>query len=169
MLVGADRNLKDSLKRYDDAWKRSDLKIKAKPTTISWKVANKADLFKNLEILKDKTEQVHIGTVNERFIASVVLTKPVHGMFIIKILERRAGSYDPLGLDSIDYLVDDIETVYEQLKDLYITKESNEVHEWLSLRFDDKKFEAKFTDHLVLDVAIKELKIAANRIMENLK
>jgi len=169
MLVGGAQSLEESLRKYDAAWQRLNLKIDAKPTTISWKVASTADLFKNLEGISDNTEQVHIGTVNNRFIASVALLKPVHGMYIIKILERRPGSSDPLGLDSIDYLVDDINETYKLIKDLGTDKEDNEVHEWLSLRFgENKEFEAKITDHLVLAVAIKELKTAVNKIEKNL-
>jgi len=168
-LIGDRQTLEEALKKYDAAWQEINLNIRAKPTTISWKVAGKDDLFKNLEFLKDNTEQVHIGTVNNRFIASVALLNSVHGMYIIKILERRPGSHDPLGLDSIDYLVDDIDEAYTLIKDLGAVRENNEVHEWLSLRFgESKEFEAKITDHLVLEVAIKEMQMAVKKIMKEL-
>jgi hypothetical protein len=165
MLIGGEHNIEQAFKKYNAAWRKLSLKLKAKPTTISWKVASKDDLFKNLEVLKNQTEQVHIGTVNDRFIASVVLTQPIHNMSIIKILERRAGSRDLLGLDSIDYLVENINASHEKIKDYGAVKESNAMHEWLSLRFgENKEFEAKFTDHLVLEVAIKELQLSINKI-----
>jgi hypothetical protein len=42
-----------------------------------------------------------------------------------------------------------------------ITKVRNDIHEWLSLRFGkDHEFEAKFLDHSLIDVIVKELQIA---------
>jgi hypothetical protein len=68
-------------------------------------------------------------------------------------------------LDSIDYLVNNLNETYEFLEHAGVVKESNDNHSWLSLRFGkNKEFEAKFTDHLVLEVAIKELKIAIDKI-----
>jgi len=134
---------------------------KFRATTLSVKVADKAALFQVLQVNQKIIEQVHIGTVSDRYIASAVLTESAFDMPILKILERRPGSDDPLGLDSIDYLVYDLEQTYEHFvaAGLPIVKEHNEMHEWLSLRFGpDDRFEAKLTDHIVLEVAIKELK-----------
>jgi hypothetical protein len=171
-LVGA-------LQRYNLAWKAlikeyklQDFADYAQATTVSWKVADKAKLFFNLESLGQYAEQMHVGTVNNRYIASVVLHKPLEAnIWLIKILERRAGSRDALGLDSIDYLVPDIEQTYTGLKaaGLYVVKEHNDKHAWLSLRFGrDDEFEAKFTDHLVLDVAQKELRDGEAQILKRL-
>jgi hypothetical protein len=175
-LGGSPETLKKALEDYNAAWKAflvvrhlETLEHTAVPNTISWKVADKADLFAVLESLKTDAEQMHVGTVNDRLIASVVLHKPYDGMSIVKILERRPGSDDPLGLDSLDYMVKDPEHTYELLKDAeaHIVKESNEVHDWLSLRFGKNlEFEAKFVDHLVLAVAIKEMEIAQTKLLK---
>jgi hypothetical protein len=168
-----------ALLRYKIAWRKlieeyelEDFTNFAIPTTISWKVANKDQLYEDLYKIRKETEQVHIGTVNDRFIASAVLHEPFEDdLWIIKILERRAGSKDALGLDSIDYLVPDLQRTYDGLKaaGLYVVKEHNEVHEWLSMRFgNNDQFEAKFTDHLVIAVAGKELKIAEDAILKKL-
>jgi len=158
---------------YRKAWvkllEQSDsLKLDARPTTLSIKVADKAALYKILQDNADNIEQVHIGTVNDRYIASAALKRPYQGLPILKILERRPGASDPLGLDSLDYLVNDIEQTFRALQNagLAVLKEHNEVHEWLSLRFGDKnQFEAKFTDHLVLEVAIKELGLSIKKLL----
>lgn len=175
-LLSGRMSVREALDAYEAAWKAflvvhhlESLKQIARPTTLSWKVATKTELFANLEAIARLTEQVHIGTVNNRFIASVVLHEPLeNGLAIIKILERRTGSNDALGLDSIDYLVDDTDHVLALLRaaQAQVAAEHNEVHDWLSLRFgESNQFEAKFTDHLVIDVAIKELKLAKKRLL----
>ena len=164
---------------YDAAWEqlvdKNDLQAfeqLAIPTTISWKVDGHKALFDNLEQLAAQTEQVHIGSVNNRFIATIVLLEPYRDIRLIKILERRAGSSDLLGLDSIDYLVENVTAVSEQLAkatDCTLQKEHNDWHSWLSMRFGEKReFEAKFTDHLVLQVAQKEMSQAEKEILSSL-
>lgn len=164
-----------ALKEYDKAWKAflvvyhaEPIGTMARPTTLSWKVADKAELFTCLEDNAAHIEQVHIGTVNDRYIASAALKQPFEGLPILKILERRPGSTDPLGLDSIDYLIKDKEKVFTLLEQAgaAIERQHNDVHDWLSLRFGDRKqYEAKFTDHLVLEVAIKELNISVENLL----
>lgn len=175
-LLEGRHSLADALTEYDAAWqefiKEYHLQKWAKllsPSTISWKVAGKEALFENLEALAPETEQVHIGTVNGRFIASVLLSRPVRdGIKIVKILERRAGSSDLLGLDSIDFMVKDLQQTYQTLQKAgaSVIEESNDMHDWLSLRFGGQKYEAKLVDHVVLEVAVKELR-AAIKDLEN--
>ncbi|GEM_PF-2189044 len=141
-------------------------------TTLSWKVANRTTLFDVLESNAAEIEQVHIGTVNDRYIASATLREPFSGLPILKILERRSGSEDPLGLDSVDYLTDDLDGVFTSFHaaGLHIVREHNDMHAWLSLRFGEAdEFEAKITDHLVLDVGVKELQLASKQIQQQLK
>jgi len=160
-----------TLDSYNQAWRRlvKDKGLNSfKATTLSVKVANKSELYKVLLDNEAGIEQVHIGTVNARYIASAVLKQPYRDLNILKILERRSDSTDPLGLDSLDYLVADINQTFKKLKaaGLPIVKEYNDVHVWLSLRFGDyDEFEAKFTDHLVLGVAIKELQMSIEKIL----
>ncbi|HSX36915.1 MAG TPA: hypothetical protein VLG13_02245 [Patescibacteria group bacterium] len=165
--------LQTSLGEYEAAWKAflvdnrlEQLEQIAVPTTLSLKVANKAELFRYLEDNAGNIEQVHIGTVNDRYIASAALKEPIDNLPILKILQRRPGSSDSLGLDSIDYLVKSTEEVFRLLQGAGATieKQHNEVHAWLSLRFGSKKqYEAKFTDHVVLEVAIKELRMTIDK------
>lgn len=175
-LNGGRHSLEAALDEYETAWQNfikvnnlNEWASAIKTNTISWKVADKATLFENLEQLADLTEQVHIGTVNNRFIASIVLHEPTwQSVKIIKILERRAGSADSLGLDSIDFLVSNTEEAFKALQKVKggeIQKENNDMHAWLSLRFgENEEFEAKLVDHTVLAVAIKELKLAIKNL-----
>ncbi len=171
-LVGA-------LQRYNLAWRAflneydlHDFAAYAQATTLGWKVADKAKLFSSLQSIAIDIEQVHIGTVDERHIASVILHTPLEAnLWILKILERRAGSKDALGLDSIDYLVPDIEQTFRGLETagVYVVREQNDMHKWLSVRFgQNDEFEAKFSDQLVLDVAGRELKDSENAILQKL-
>lgn len=173
-LQGGDQPLELQLQGYMSAW--SELGISSTSvmaTTLSWKVANKAGLFWNMKNLSPLIEQMHVGTVNDRYIASMVLKQPIQqSIWVIKILERRPGSQDALGLDSLDYLVKDLSAAREdvQLKGHKIAAEHNDMHEWLSLRFGaDDAFEAKFVDRIVLDVAIKELQLSTEAIQASIK
>jgi hypothetical protein len=175
-LSGGSLPVSEAYKDYQAAWtaflkayKLQSLERLAKPTTFSWKVADKAELFKNLVDTAAITEEVHIGTVNGRFIASSVLTTPIENdLYILKILERRSGSSDPLGLDSIDFLCQDSSAVVKMLESAgaNAVPEHNDMHGWISLRFgENNQYEAKFTDHLVLSVAIKEMHQAEDKLV----
>jgi hypothetical protein len=169
-LSGGAASLETMLEAYQAAWRAfivvnhlESFERLLTPIAMSWKVEHKIALYANLRLLGDKASQVHIGTVNDRFIAMALLRKPYTGVRIIKIMERRATAHDPLGLDSIDYYVIDLEKVYEILKTAgaRVEKERNDVHEWLSLRFGkNHEYEAKFIDHSLVDVAIAELEAA---------
>jgi hypothetical protein len=178
-LIGGRDALDLMLDAYNKTWQNfvanNNLQAFAQialPTTISWKVEDRKSLFNNLEQLAEHSEQVHIGMVDHRFIASIVLIEPYQGMRLIKILERRADSNDPLGLDSIDYLVEKLSSTYELLgraTDCSLQKQHNDHHSWLSLRFGEtREFEAKFTDHLVLDIAQKQLASSEQEILSSL-
>lgn len=171
-LIGA-------LQRYKLAWRKllteHGLEVISQTsvaTTVSWKVGDKARLFADLEEIAPHTEQVHIGTVNDRFIASAVLKKPMEdSLWIVKILERRPRSVDPLGLDSVDFITKDPAAVFAACKQagLTVVRERNPMHEWISVRFGaNDEFEAKFTDHLVLDIAEREIRHANDAILARL-
>lgn len=171
-LSGGETSLKTALQAYKSAWKAfivinhlEALEYTLEPAAISWKVEHKVALLTNLRLLADKASQVHIGTVNDRFIATAVLREPYENFPYVKILERRRAVHDPLGLDSLDYRVQDLERTFGVLRKARarITKESNSAHTWLSLRFgNNDQFEAKFIDHSLLDIAINELTDARN-------
>lgn len=163
--------IQSALAAHNKAWHEikteKELRTVGTPTTLSIKVVDKRTLFEMLEENASCIEQTHIGTVNDRYIASAALIEPYEDLPILKVLERRPASSDPTGLDSVDYLVEDIEATFRELiaAGLPVVKESNDVHAWLSLRFGpEDRFEAKFTDHVVLEVAVKELKMTIEKL-----
>jgi hypothetical protein len=170
MVFDKNLDVDASLQTHKLAWQELRTKyglLEFRATTLSIKVADKAALYAVLQDNVNNIEQVHIGTVNDRYIASAVLKEPFESLPILKVLERRPGANDSLGLDSIDYLVDDLGQTFQMLHEagLPVVKEQNDVHAWLSLRFgESSRFEAKLTDHVVLEVAIKELQISIDSL-----
>jgi len=168
------------LKAYSIAWEKFVTSLgeggawlgTLPPTALGWKVADRASFNRTLATLSDSSEQLHVGTVNGRKIASIVVPKPLEGdIHIIKLMERRRGSNDPIGLDHVDFLLaDSLEAAAKRLDKAKIpyTPEANDIHRWLSLRFgEDGKHEAKLLDHLVLDVAVEEMRAAIVEIVKN--
>ncbi len=177
-LSGSSESLPVWLADYTAAWKAfmvvhhlDILDSILKQTTISWKVSSRTDFLDNIAILTDLAGQIHIGTVNGRHIATAILHQAYDDLPIIKVMERREGSNDRLGLDSIDYLTDDLNATYQILIEAgaHVVREHNAVHRWLSLRFGQNlQYEAKITDHLLIDVAIKELEQAKSRVLKQI-
>ncbi len=143
--------------------------LAGKPTAIGWKVADLHEFMQALEqLLASDVEQTHIGRVNDRYIASIVFHTPLAvSVKVIKLMQRRIGSSDPLGLDHVDFTVPKLVSATLALKAAKVPyeTESNDAHEWLSLRFGEgQSMEAKFVDHTVLDVCIAELQDAAKSL-----
>jgi hypothetical protein len=133
-----------------------------KPSTVAYKAQDIEDFNQILGSLleKDLANQCHIGFVDKRYIASIVLRKPVFfkDVRIVNLMQRRLNSTDPVGLDHMDFYVNSLAEIENEFKKKGLKGweyESNESHRWISLKFDDT--EAKFVDHLVLDVCVKEL------------
>jgi len=177
-LTGGTESLETELTEYLAAWHKfkmehmlTEADFDPIATTISWKVAEKATLFENLYQIGDAVEQTHVGTVNGRFIASSVLHAPYQGMRLLKIMERRSGSSDRLGLDGLDFYVSDMGQVKTLLQKTgsAVQAEQYDMHRWLSLRFgSENQYEAKFVDHLVLRVAIEELEVTQADLLKQI-
>jgi len=135
--------------------------IDLKPTTIGWKTTDISEFNATLSgyLADSSVTQCHIGFVDQRYIASIVFKEPIYtNVRILKLMQRRPNSTDPVGLDHADFAVDNLGQIEALLKKnpaLKWSHESNEVHGWISVWFNDT--EAKFVDHLVLDVGVKEL------------
>lgn len=133
-----------------------------KPTSIGWKTTD-IEEFNNLFLeLRDQCDQIHLGWVNERWLASLHLKDAAlpGGITIIKLMQRRPDSSDPVGLDHLDFHASSEEGIINVLAgetDLNIAEESNNpLCHWHSVRFDGQ--EAKLRSDTVLDVCIAELK-----------
>src|SRR2546423_1650460 len=78
-----------------------------RPTSVGWKTTDVADFDKRFAILRDLSDQIHMGWMNERWIATFHLRsqKLNWGIEVVKLMQRRPGSSDPVGLDNIDFLM----------------------------------------------------------------
>lgn len=161
-LNDLDNKSKQYWQLWDEFRKENNLPD-LKPSTVAFKAQNIEEFNQILGSLleTDVVNQCHIGFVDKRYIASIVLRKPVFfkDVKIIKLMQRRPNSTDPVGLDHMDFYINNLKEMENVLKKNDVKGwgyESNESHRWISLRFNG--IEAKFVDHLVLDVCVKELK-----------
>ena len=167
--------INQSLKAYQAKWQElvSNRKNKAffkdlLPTAIAWKTVDLADFDTRFKELRDLCDKVHLGWVNDRWLATLNLknTNLEWDIQVIKLMQRRPGSDDPIGLDHVDFYAKTIdETVLKQEPDLKWTTESNNPHcSWLSIWFTGT--EAKIRTDTVLDVCIAELQDASKAIVD---
>lgn len=130
-----------------------------KPTALGWKVTDLAELEQRFAELRDQCDQIHFGWVNERWIITLhlkELTLPWN-LTVIKLMQRRPGSTDAVGLDHVDFYHADItKERLEAEKDLKWNEEWNETRcKWLSIWFDTT--EAKLRTDTVLQVCVDEM------------
>ncbi|HSW75081.1 MAG TPA: hypothetical protein VLG16_04410 [Candidatus Saccharimonadales bacterium] len=129
-----------------------------KPTAIGWKVEDLKEFNQMCETLRDQSEQVHYGWVNERWLATFYLREPLpNNVRLVKIMQRRPGSQDAVGLDHVDFLVPSLEDVRQllQKENLKFNDEQNGICKWVSIWFDDT--EAKLRTKTVLQVCAEEM------------
>lgn len=133
-----------------------------------WKVADAAEFDRCFAELRGSCEQVHLVWLNERWIATMVLrdAKLNWDIQIIKLMQRRPNSTDALGLDHIDFYAPDFgnaDIMQTKEPDLKWTDEANGVCQWTSIWFDGT--EAKMRRESVLNVCVKEMSAASNKIL----
>lgn len=138
------------------------------PTSIGWKTTD-IDEFNDIFLeLRDRCDQIHLGWVNERWLASLHLKDAAlpGGVTIVKLMQRRPGSSDPVGLDHLDFYAASEDEIIQALAlevDLDAAEESNNpLCHWHSIRFDG--LEAKLRSDTVLDVCIAELKEVSEQL-----
>ncbi|HSX34019.1 MAG TPA: hypothetical protein VLF62_00035 [Candidatus Saccharimonadales bacterium] len=137
------------------------------PTGIGWKTADMAEFDKRFAVLRAHSDQVHLGWVNKRWIATFVLREPLAwNIRIVKLMQRRAGVNDPVGLDHLDFLVGEgltADHLKTQDPELNVTDEENGEHcKWVSIWF--KGSEAKLRSDTTLDVCITEMQHASKEL-----
>ncbi|HSX00512.1 MAG TPA: hypothetical protein VLH38_05750 [Patescibacteria group bacterium] len=130
-------------------------------TSVGWKVSDPADFDKHFAFWRAYSDQVHLGWVNERWLATFHMRdQKLNGnISLVKLMQVRPGSSDRLGLDHVDFIVP-VGTSAAILKtsepDLNVTEEANGKHaKWISIWFGQT--EAKLRSDTVLDVCIAEL------------
>lgn len=136
-----------------------------RPSAIGWKVQDRAELDRRFADLRDSCDRINWGWVNERWVITMHLRNQslAQNIRVIKLMERRPGSTDAIGLDHIDFLLDDLAPVGNILKqetDLTWTLETDNPYvTWYSIWFDNT--EAKIRSVSVVEVCIAELQEVA--------
>ena len=172
--------LHQAITTYQAKWQAHISKRKNKaffehlmPTAVAWKTEDIADFDARFIQLRDVSDQIHIGWVNERWLATFHLREATlpEGLTVIKLMQRRTGSTDAVGLDHLDfYFNPDVFKAKEVLAaepDLTWNEEINGEHcKWLSVWFEGS--EAKIRSDTVLDVCIDEMKDIRGQIVPGL-
>lgn len=135
-----------------------------KPVAIGWKVDTDDAYAAAYQLLRPQCDTIVETWMNGRWIAKLHLKNSTlaGGVQIIKLMQRRPGSDDALGLDHVDFYspaVKDAETILSKEPGLQWSHETNdaiEAYGWLSVWFDGT--EAKLKSSTVLDIVIQELR-----------
>lgn len=72
---------------------------------VVWKMADAAELQRRFDELRDRCDQIHFGWLNERWLVTMHLkdSSLSKGISIVKLMQRRPGSEDAVGLDHIGF------------------------------------------------------------------
>lgn len=140
------------------------------PTAIGWKAEDLADYDRIYAELRGQCDQIHTAWINGRWLATMHLrdAKLACNISVIKLMQRRPGSTDAIGLDHIDFFTrQSIQPVVEKEPQLKWTLETNNpLCSWISVWFDNT--EAKLRDSLVFDVCIAELEQTKEHIIDSI-
>lgn len=169
--------LNEALADYQTKWHafaaaRKDQEFFAglKPTAVGWKVTDRAEYDQMCAELHDLSDHVVETWMNGRWIAKFHLRdqQPVDGLTIIKVMQRRPGSEDAVGLDHLDFYspaVEQAEAVLAAEDGVKWSRESNDIiagYDWISVWFDGT--EAKLKTDTVLDIIAAEMKQLSRQI-----
>lgn len=171
--------LDSALKIYLEKWQKLISSTKDKQfferlisTAVGWKTTDLAEFDTRLAELREHADQIHIGWVNERWLATIHFRDAslAGGLTVVKLMQRRPGSTDAIGLDHVDFYLNpkdgDAKEILSQESSLKWTEEMNGEHcKWLSIWADG--IEAKLRSDTVLDVCIEEMKDVNAHIMAN--
>jgi hypothetical protein len=171
--------LNQAIEAYKDKWQKlvDERKDKAffaalKPTAVGWKVADRAEYDRLYAELHDQCDITLETWMNRRWIAKMHL-RDQHlgeGIEIIKLMQRRPGSSDAVGLDHLDFyspMLSEVERVLTDETDLKWTQESNDIIEgynWISIWFAGT--EAKLKHDTVLEICVAELNELNRHILD---
>ncbi|HSX07643.1 MAG TPA: hypothetical protein VLG11_02010 [Candidatus Saccharimonadales bacterium] len=144
-----------------------------KPTAIGWKTTDRAEYDRLCAELHDLAGHIVETWMNGRWTAKFHLRDSKLTGFgsdieIIKIMQRRPGSTDAVGLDHVDFYseeVADAEQILQDEPDLKWTNETNDIiagYGWISLWFNGT--EAKLKSDTVLDIIRAELQEVSDKI-----
>jgi predicted metalloenzyme YecM len=168
--------LSQSLEKYFAKWDEYVARMglyaiaeKMRPVAIGWKVGSRAEYRRVMSVLDNYASQIHSVSVNKRKFATVILDEPLaKNISVIKVIERRDGSRDVVGLDHVDFYLPMVEGIAEILErgEANWRRQGNDAYKRLSVRFGPESlFEAKIIDHTVLNIAADELNYASQKIL----
>lgn len=168
--------LSQSLEKYFFKWDEYVSRMglfgiaeKMRPVAVGWKVGSRDEYRRAMSVLDNFAVQIHSVSVGKRKIATVVLEKPLtRGIQVIKVIERREGSRDIVGLDHVDFYLPIIDGIAEMLDrgEANWRRQGNDHYKRLSVRFGPESlYEAKIIDHTVLNIAADELNYASQKIL----
>lgn len=168
--------LSQSLDRYFMKWDEYVARMglysiaeKMKPVAVGWKVGSRTEYRRVMSVLDNYASQIHSVGVGKRKVATVLLDKPlVRGISVIKVIERREGSRDVVGLDHVDFYLPIVDGIAEMLErnEANWRRQGSDNYKRLSVRFGPESlYEAKIIDHTVLDIASDELSHASRRVL----
>lgn len=130
-----------------------------RPTAVAWKTKDLADYTVRLAELRGVSDQIFEAWMNERWIATVYLRSALLPLQlrVIKIMQRRPGSTDAVGLDHLDFYTphgERIEPTLSAEHDLQWNYEKNNAA-WYSVWFAGG--EAKLRSDTVCGVCAQEI------------
>lgn len=136
-------------------------------TAVGWKVGDFDEYNRMLAEWRGACDIIIEKWMNERWIAKLHLKDASlgGGIEIVKIMQRRPGSEDKLGLDHVDFLCmeeTNVKAILEEENDIRWTEEENGNGKWTSLWFDGT--EAKLRPETILDVVRQDLLEVNNKI-----
>ena len=138
---------------------------KLKPTCVAWKTEDLADYDARLNELRDLSGEIFIKWMNGRWIAKVCLREPLlpWNLRIIKLMQRRPNSTDPVGLDHVDFYTSDAaEPVLKKERNLKWSLENNGA-KWHSVWF--KAGEAKIRNDTICQICANEMLAVEKEIL----
>lgn len=169
-------DLNKALQEYQSKWDRllavrhnKDFFEDLRPTAVGWKVTDRTEHDRLVAELRDKCELVIDSWMDGRWIAKLILRNEFAlewEIQTIKVMERRPGSKDPVGLDHVDFYSPEVEQADVVLKtepELDWRHETNFAH-WISIRWEGA--EAKPRTDTVIDSYIRALRLARNRVLK---
>lgn len=128
-----------------------------KPTSVAWKTEDLADYDARMAELRDLCDQIYVVWMNERWIAKLHLKEGVlpWNLRVIKLMQRRPGSTDTVGLDHVDfYTTKEVEPILKKESNLKWNFEKNSC-QWHSVWF--AAGEAKLRNDTICGVCANEL------------
>ncbi|MGI0133883.1 MAG: hypothetical protein ACREBW_02860 [Candidatus Micrarchaeaceae archaeon] len=139
------------------------------PTAVAWKVADAEELHRRFVEFREECDQIHFGWVNERWLVTMHLknTPLAWNISVVKLMQRRPGSTDAIGLDHIDFYSLENAAASKVLTvepDLQWNEERNgDYCKWMSVWFEGT--EAKLRTDTVFSPCIAEMQAIEDTLL----